>query len=150
MGFQLKNGNSKSNNKSKETTLEDITRNTIYKKRGIEKAFEEMTQGLDSVIAEMASVGLWSANTTDGLRKGGLEKNNIILQIFILFRHGLPFLDQSDEEAFDSAMHIYGHLQESLDYVIQTKEINSAEKRVEITCQIISETLSHVGVAVSE
>lgn len=147
MGFKVKN--KKSAESPKDFNLDAMLKETgLYNGKLIQSMYKDnKEEGLDGLLRHSLDYTLWTSNAVKHLRnviqkEKGVSKAHAVLEIFIIFRHiyGMP-----KEKAFESSMHIYGHIQEGIDDFIEKSDDDIADKAGTVAFFIAREVMKHIG-----
>ena len=147
MGFKLKD--KKGADSPKEFNLDAMLKETgIYDGKLVQSLYKmNKEEGLDCLLRHSLDYTLWTGNAVKHLREIIVEykevpKAHAVLEIFIIFRHiyGMP-----KEKAFESSMHIYGHLQEEIDAYLEKSKDHVADKAGTVAFFIAREVMKHIG-----
>lgn len=152
MGFKLKDKKGSSEEPKGKFTIDKMIEETrIYNPKLIQSLFDEnKKEGLDGLLRHSLDYVLWTGNAVKHIRevvavRGDFPKAHAVLEIFIIFRHvyGMP-----KEKAFESANHVYGHIQEEIDLYIEKSKDNDSDKAGTVAFSIAREVMKHIGIEV--
>lgn len=149
MGYKLKNKKSEEPQSDKFTRVKMIKEVGIYDAQITSKLFKEnKSENLDGILRHSLDYTLWTGNAIKHISsvvkdKKILPKADAVLEIYIIFHHiyGMP-----KEKAFESALHIYGHLQEAIDDYAEKSGDGVYDRAGTIAFFIAREAMKHIGV----
>ena len=151
MGYKLK-GKKEESPKKDDFTLKSMIEETgIYNPKLIQSLYDlNKKEGLDGLLRHSLDYTLWTGNAVKHIReviavRGDFPRAHAVLEIFIIFRHiyGMP-----KEKAFESANHVYGHIQEEIDLYIEKSKDNDSDKAGTVAFSIAREVMKHIGIEV--
>ena len=147
MGYRLKKDDHK---KPEEFTLESMLKTKFFNEEDAKKIFDD-TGKIDKPVDIGYKSIVWSQNCVKHFKKrlevdGKLHKEDVVLEIYILFKYVLTNEAISKEDAFESACHVYGHLQEGIDDYLEKSKAGHEENSVDMMVVISKEVFEHIGV----
>lgn len=151
MGYKLKGKKEESPKKDNFTLKSMIEETGIYNPKLIQSLYDmNKEEGLDGLLRHSLDYTLWTGNAVKHIReviavRGDFPRAHAVLEIFIIFRHiyGMP-----KEKAFESARHVYGHIQEEIDDYVSKAKDSDSDKAGTVAFTIAREVMKHIGLDV--
>jgi len=170
MTYKIKDqGNSKDNSKKKplekDTKLTQDEHDSVFSEckttkeildklvmfDTLEDAYKE-TKKLAVELQQVHATGIFAPNAMGAFvmaldKSGSIKKDTVISQMAIFWHYVVSRHDDEDildENAYEILNHIYGHIQEKIEYLTNNEDSLTAACLVTFT--IINEVLNHLGI----